>query len=39
LQESIAFPMTSTGRTSVMDAPSEVSKEQLDELGLSVKKK
>lgn len=38
LKEAIAFPMTSTGRTAVMDAPSEVSKEQLHELGLSIKK-
>jgi aspartyl-tRNA synthetase len=36
LKESIAFPMTSTGRTAIMDAPSEVSKEQLEELGLKV---
>ncbi len=39
LKEAIAFPMTSTGRTAVMDAPSEVSKEQLEELGLKVAKK
>lgn len=39
MKETVAFPMTSTGRTAVMDAPSEVSKEQLEELGLSVKKK
>lgn len=39
LKEAIAFPMTSTGRTAVMDAPSEVSKEQLEELGLKVSKK
>lgn len=36
LKEAIAFPMTSTGRTAVMDAPAPVSKEQLDELGLKV---
>lgn len=35
LKETIAFPMTSTGRTAVMDAPSAVSDEQLVELGLS----
>lgn len=35
LKETIAFPMSSTGRTAVMDAPSEVSKEQLAELGLT----
>ncbi len=39
LKESIAFPMTSTGRTAVMDAPAEVSKEQLKELGLKVAEK
>lgn len=39
LKEVIAFPMTSTGRTSVMDAPSEVSEEQLKELGLEVVEK
>lgn len=36
LKEAIAFPMTSTGRTAVMDAPSPVSDEQLKELGLQV---
>jgi aspartyl-tRNA synthetase len=36
LKETIAFPMTSTGRTAVMDAPSLVSQQQLDELGLAV---
>jgi aspartyl-tRNA synthetase len=39
LKEAIAFPMTATGRTAVMDAPSEVSKEQLEELGLKISKK
>ncbi len=39
MKETVAFPMTSTGRTAVMDAPAEVSKEQLDELGLKVSKK
>jgi aspartyl-tRNA synthetase len=38
LKEAIAFPMTSTGRTAVMDAPSEVSQEQLEELGLKITK-
>ena len=37
LKETVAFPMTSTGRTAVMDAPNEVSSEQLDELGLALK--
>ena len=36
LKEAIAFPMTASGRTSVMDAPSPVSKEQLKELHISV---
>ncbi len=36
LRETMAFPMTASGRTSVMDAPSTVSKEQLTELKLSV---
>lgn len=39
IREVIAFPVTSGGQTSVMDAPSEASKEQLDELGLEIKKK
>lgn len=34
LKESIAFPMSSTGRTAVMDAPAEVLPEQLAEVGL-----
>lgn len=36
MKESVAFPMTSTGRTAIMDAPSEVSDEQLKEVGLKV---
>jgi len=39
LREVQAFPQTGSGRTSVMDAPSEVDKAQLDELGLSIKPK
>jgi aspartyl-tRNA synthetase len=39
LKETIAFPMTSTGRTAVMDAPAEVTKEQLSEVGLEIAKK
>lgn len=39
LKETIAFPMTSSGRTAIMDAPSSVSEEQLQELGLSLLKK
>lgn len=37
LKEAIAFPMTSTGRTAVMTAPSVVSEEQLKELGIKVR--
>jgi len=36
IKETIAFPMTSTGRTAVMSAPAEVEPEQLKELGLQV---
>lgn len=38
LREVVAFPMTSTGNTSVMDAPSELEKETLDELNIKSKK-
>ncbi len=38
LREVMAFPMTSGGKTAVMDAPSKASEEQLKELGLNVKK-
>ncbi len=37
LKEVIPFPMTGSGKTSVMDAPSEVSEDQLKELGLEIK--
>jgi aspartyl-tRNA synthetase len=36
LKETIAFPMSQTGRTAVMTAPSRVSDEQLKELHLKV---
>lgn len=36
LKEAIAFPMTSGGRTAVMQAPSEVDPKQLKELGIKV---
>jgi len=36
LKEVIAFPMTSTGRTAVMDAPSDISDQQLSDLGLEL---
>lgn len=39
LREVQAFPQTSSGRTSVMDAPSEIDKDQLKELHLKVEKK
>jgi aspartyl-tRNA synthetase len=38
LREVIAFPMTSSGKTAVMDAPNEVSEAQLKELHITVKK-
>ncbi|KUK79310.1 MAG: Aspartyl-tRNA synthetase [Microgenomates bacterium 39_7] len=36
LKEVVAFPMTSTGRTAVMDAPNDVNQLQLKELGLQL---
>jgi len=39
LREVIAFPMTSSGQTAVMDAPSDIEKKQLDEVGLTFLKK
>jgi aspartyl-tRNA synthetase len=39
LRESIAFPMTSSGKTSVMDAPNEIAEEQLRELHIQVQTK
>lgn len=39
IREVIAFPVAASGQTSVMDAPSEVDKRALDELGLELKKK
>ena len=38
LREVQAFPQTSSGRTSVMDAPNELSNKQLKELHLPIKK-
>ena len=38
IKETMAFPMTSTGRTAVMDAPALVSEEQLKELGIKLVK-
>ncbi|HZS42881.1 MAG TPA: aspartate--tRNA ligase [Candidatus Paceibacterota bacterium] len=39
IREVIAFPKTGEGRDLMMDSPSEVSDEQLRELGISLKKK
>ena len=39
IREVIAFPKTGDGRDLMMNAPSEIDKKQLDELGLSIKKK
>ncbi|MFZ5365944.1 MAG: aspartate--tRNA ligase [Patescibacteria group bacterium] len=39
LRELIAFPANASGQTSVMDAPSEVSEEQLRDLGIKITKK
>ncbi len=36
IKEVIAFPMSASGTTSVMDAPAEVTKDQLKELGLKL---
>ncbi|MBI4004656.1 aspartate--tRNA ligase [Candidatus Roizmanbacteria bacterium] len=37
VREVIPFPATSGGKTSIMDAPSEVTEKQLNELGISIK--
>lgn len=39
LKETIPFPMTSSGKTAVMNAPSDVDPAQLDELHLEIKDK
>jgi aspartyl-tRNA synthetase len=38
IREVIAFPVSASGQTSVMDAPSEVEQRQLDDLGIEIKK-
>ncbi|NOY35768.1 MAG: aspartate--tRNA ligase [bacterium] len=38
IREVIAFPKTGDSRDLMMDAPSEISQEQLDELGIEIKK-
>jgi aspartyl-tRNA synthetase len=37
IKDGIAFPMTSTGRTAVMDAPSPIADEQMKELGIQLR--
>jgi aspartyl-tRNA synthetase len=39
IRETVAFPTSTSGVTSVMDAPSEVDEKQLKELGIKVVKK
>lgn len=39
IREVTAFPKTGDGRDLMMDAPSDISKDQLKELGLEIKKK
>ncbi len=39
IREVIAFPLTADARDPMMDSPSQVTKEQLDELGIDIKKK
>ncbi len=39
IKEVQAFPQTSSGQTSIMNAPSPISDEQLKEVGLAVRKK
>ena len=38
IKEVMAFPMTASGFTSVMSAPAEVDKQQLEEVGLKILK-
>ena len=38
IREVIAFPKTGDGRDLMMEAPSEISREQLDELGIEIKR-
>jgi len=39
LKEAIAFPMTSSGKTAVMDAPAHITEEQLKELHIRIVEK
>jgi aspartyl-tRNA synthetase len=39
IRELVAFPMTSGGQTSIMEAPSKASPEQLKELGIKIDEK
>lgn len=36
LRDTVAFPMTSGGRTAVMEGPSSISSEQLEEFGIDI---
>jgi len=38
IRETVAFPTSTSGTTSVMDAPSEVDQKQLKELGIKIAK-
>ncbi len=39
IRETVAFPTSTSGITSIMDAPSEVDKKQLKELGINIDKR
>jgi len=39
IRDVIAFPKNNAGKDIMLDSPSPISKEQLDELGLIVKEK
>mgnify|MGYP001587081175 CR=1 FL=1 len=39
LREVQSFPQTSSGRTAVMEAPSDISEKQMKELGIEIRKK
>jgi aspartyl-tRNA synthetase len=39
IRDFIAFPKNNSGRDVMIDSPSTISQEQLDELGLTIKKK